>query len=254
VANRTTGRRGTVEGVGERATNEPGTQSRGTESEPAQRRQRAESIPESSPAGNEKGVVRPKARTHLVVRPTAVLTPEIEFILDELDGFLRADKMIAQVTSGVRTAEQQLALIKKRSVAYGLHSKYPSILVATVDDTDSWHDAWDELLNVKKFIVNPPRPVVSKRRGSGKLMGISPHMARMAFDLAGPSLVGIEASVHRYKREGGLISQALLETENKAVHVTIRRYRDFSEAITEYVLDPAQDEFLREPANHGGPE
>jgi hypothetical protein len=159
----------------------------------------------------------------IMIRKGVVITPEIQNTLDELDGYFRRAGLRVWVTSGVRTPERQLRIIVRKAKQYGLHKKYPSILNATADDVGSWRGAWDELLNVKGFIVNPPKRArcrLGKR--AGRYVRPSPHTRMKAFDLAGAPLNSIKTVVKKYRKDGGPVKQILVERVNNCVHIGIK--------------------------------
>lgn len=176
----------------------------------------------TSPVSGQPGQLhgRPPGALRFITKSSTVITnPLIDQVVKELDGYFSKANLKVTLTSAVRTPEAQLAIIKRAAVRYGIDQRYPSIRTATVDNIESWLDSWDELLNYKKYIVNPPRPVTS--RISGRYIGISPHMKGQAIDLSGVNLDSIAAVVRTYCQQGGALSQILIERSNNAVHVGI---------------------------------
>ena len=169
--------------------------------------------------------VRPPAATpsistsFIAIRSGVKLTQEIEKVVRELDAYFRTANLPVTLTSGYRTPEDQLRIIRDQSIRRGISRKYPSIKTATVDNVASWLDAWDELLNREKYIVNPPKDACS--RITGKCYQPSPHTRGVAFDLSGANLDSIAGVVRDYCRRGGAISQILVERTNNAVHVGV---------------------------------
>jgi peptidoglycan hydrolase-like protein with peptidoglycan-binding domain len=166
-----------------------------------------------------------KEKTYIVKKSGVIVTPAIQKVLDELEPHFSEAKVRVFVTSAVRTPERQLGIIIEMAKKYSLHRKYPSILSATVDDIESWRGAWDELLNVKRFIVNPPKPATCKLApNKGRTIGVSPHVPpKKAFDLAGAPLGTIQAIVNACKKEHpGTIGQVKPEPENGCVHVGVK--------------------------------
>jgi uncharacterized protein YcbK (DUF882 family) len=141
-------------------------------------------------------------------------------VLGALEPYMRRAGLRVSVTSGYRTPQHQLDIIRRAAMARGLQRKYPSIVNATVEDVESWRDAWDELLHRHKFAVNPPVRVRSRIRGIS--YNPSPHTRGKAFDLAGAPLDQIAAAVQRYQRDGGPIGQIKVERVNNAVHIGLR--------------------------------
>jgi hypothetical protein len=154
------------------------------------------------------------------VRPGVNLTPQMRRVLGTLEPYMRRAGLRVWVTSGYRTPQHQLDIIRRAAIARGLQRKYPSIVNATVENIASWRDAWDELLHRHRFVVNPPVRVRSRIRDT--YYNPSPHTRGKAFDLAGAPLDQIAAAVRSYQQAGGPISQILIERVNNAVHIGLR--------------------------------
>ena len=159
----------------------------------------------------------------ITIHPRAKITTSIERALSDLEPYFRGGGLQVKVTSGYRSPNYQLGLIKRKAIHYGLDNKYPSIRTARVDDIESWRGAWDELLNVKGYIINPPIPAVSRiGKRAGRRIGASPHSSGKAFDLSSGNpgdLDRIAALLRQYREDGGPIRQILIERVNNAVHV-----------------------------------
>lgn len=174
--------------------------------------------------------VRPSAATpttalsFIAIRSGVKLTPETEKAVRALDGHFRRANLQVTLTSGYRSPEDQLRIIRDQAIKRGINRQYPSIETATVDNVESWLGAWDELLNRHGYIVNPPRDASS--RITGKRYQPSPHTRGVAFDLSGSDLDRIAAVVRDYCRQGGPISQILIERTNNAVHVGVGPVRE----------------------------
>jgi hypothetical protein len=165
----------------------------------------------------------PPPSAPVTIHPRAKITTSIERALSDLEPHFQAAGLRVKVTSGYRSPNYQLGLIKRKAIHYGLDNKYPSIRTARVDDIESWRGAWDELLNVKGYIINPPIPTVSRiGKRAGRRIGASPHSSGKAFDLSSGNpgdLNRIAAVLRQYRQEGGPIRQILIERVNNAVHV-----------------------------------
>lgn len=158
---------------------------------------------------------------YITIRSGVNLTPQIENVVRELDSYFRNANLKVSLTSAYRSPEEQLQIIRKQAIKRGIHRKYPSITTATVDDTESWLGAWDELLQRKKFIVNPPKPACSRIHPKKKCYRPSPHSTGLAFDLSGADLGQISGVVRKYCEEHRSLRQILVERTNNAVHVGI---------------------------------
>lgn len=160
----------------------------------------------------------------IAIRSGVKLTPETDKAVRELDGHFRCANLRVTLTSGYRSPEDQLRIIRDQAIKRGINRQYPSIETATVDNVESWLGAWDELLNRHGYVVNPPRDASS--RITGKRYQPSPHTRGVAFDLSGADLDRIAGVVREYCRQGGPISQILIERTNNAVHVGVGPIRE----------------------------
>jgi peptidoglycan hydrolase-like protein with peptidoglycan-binding domain len=163
----------------------------------------------------------PLSPTYISISSGVQLSPAIETALRGLDEHFKRANLRVTLTSGVRSTEKQLSIIREQAIKRGIDKKYPSIRTATVDNISSWQGAWEELLHVHKYIVNPPKQVES--RIDGHVYPISPHMAGTAMDFSGADLDRIASAVKSYCSAGGVVSQILIERTNGAVHVGVSR-------------------------------
>ncbi len=188
----------------------------------ARNQDRQPSIKAIEKTGETKMVIKEPKNEYIINNLDVIVTPEIQKVLNELEIYFEEVDLKVHVTSGVRTPEKQLKIIVDKAKECGLDKKYPSILNATVEDVDSWRDAWDELLNVEEFIVNPPIRTKSKLgQRAGRTIPQSPHTRKKAFDLSGASLDSIKAIVEEYQMDGGPIVDIKYEPENNCIHVQI---------------------------------
>ena len=142
---------------------------------------------------------------YLVVRQSVVLTPIIDPVIAALDSFFEAAGFGAEVTSGLRNAEDQLRIIRQYSLKHKVDEEFPEIRSCDVMDIGVydnhqvylWQTAWSRLLNLG-IIVNPPvqstvlfdyfRDGLNRK---GALIQPSPHFKGTAFDIGG-DVDGIE--------------------------------------------------------------
>lgn len=162
---------------------------------------------------------------YLIVPPSVVLNEALDNVLYDIDCDFREHP--ERVTSGVRTSEDQLRIIRRYLQVKGLDEKYPEAMVTGLQDRDGdyyvWQKAWSHLLNLG-VIINPPLPAVALMdyvRGGlnkkGMLIGMSPHTRGTAFDLSGTDSITIVQGL----KLKGKIKGYLLERENNAIHVDI---------------------------------
>src|SRR5215216_3249579 len=112
-----------------------------------------------------------------------------------------------QMTSGYRSAQEQLDLIRRLARAHNIAT--PTHM--EVSDRDSW---WQTLLAVrdKGYIVAAPTT--------------TPHSTReIVFDMSGSNLNAIEEGCRRAERDGIVQFRKIIrETQNNAVHVEIEKF------------------------------
>lgn len=174
---------------------------------------------------------------NLTLSEGVITTPTIDRTLYLLDPYFHDSK--AFVTSGLRTAKDQLNIIKKKVLSNGIDKIYsewntdnPSV-DQSIDFLGKnyywWQRAWSKLLSIGE-IVNPPLPAEVLldyfRPGStinlkGRIIGISNHMAGNSFDIGGGTSIEKKAEkVEHAKKEGNCyIHGYLVEKVNNAIHV-----------------------------------
>lgn len=170
---------------------------------------------------------------HLIVRPGVVLTEMIDRAISALDEWF--DGTLAYVTSGLRTKEDQLVIIRRYAQQTGVHREFPAILTASVDarlmykdkSMYAWRPAWSRLLE-RGIIINPPiaaAPLFDYWKGGKNLKGVtimpSPHFRGTAFDIGGGADgVDEEAAIlSEAIKEVKLIRSFLVERQNNCLHV-----------------------------------
>lgn len=126
----------------------------------------------------------------LIVKSTVLLNEIIEPVIVGLDKYFGSYKLKAYVTSGERTSEMQLDVIRQYCQRYGVDKEYPEVMTCSVLSR-KWETAWSKLLNIG-VVINPPLPAkclfdyyrngVNKK---GQEIGHSPHYWGRAFDIGG---------------------------------------------------------------------
>lgn len=141
-----------------------------------------------------------KDNKFLKVKPGVALNMTIEPVIVDLDKYFEEAGLVAWVTSGERSSQDQLETIRKYCDRYHVDDEFPEIKVCGVLDKINfgegkklytWQRAWSRLLN-KGVIINPPLPAevlfdyirngVNKK---GTTIGHSPHYYGRAFDIGG---------------------------------------------------------------------
>jgi len=135
----------------------------------------------------------------LKVKDGVVLTPIIDKVITSLDPYF--EKHPSFVTSGLRTPNDQLRIIRNALTSHGLANEFKDAFEKQIFDritfqgesVYAWQPGWSKLLNIG-FVVNPPytakalfdyfRPGSADNR-KGKIIGQTPHKDGTAFDIGG---------------------------------------------------------------------
>lgn len=162
------------------------------------------------------------------------MTPILEQVIEACEPYFAKYGHHAEVTSGLRTPEEQVNLIKKFAAQHNVGS-FKELTKADVDSKGMvdlrylyfWQRAWSWLLHIG-VIVNPPRDAeclfdywsggINKR---GQIIHASPHFLGKSFDTGG-------GTDHDPSNEFGILQEAKmngvgivtlkLERANNAVH------------------------------------
>ena len=173
----------------------------------------------------------------LTVRKGVVLTENIDPVIAALDIYFQNANLKAVVTSGFRSPEDQLRIIRSAVINHRLADEFPGVfddigkkVQYGGEEIYSRQLGWSKLLN-PNFIVNPPydakvlfdyvRPG-SKENKKGKMIYQSPHTRGTAFDIGGgPDGLDNELAVIKAANVKGLKGY-LLERNNNCLHVDCR--------------------------------
>jgi hypothetical protein len=111
--------------------------------------------------------------------------PEVTLTADQIDfeknfgSYLGAIGQKVVVTSGERSPEGQLDLIKQRIEEHNATAQFPELSNATLADTSMWLKAW-QWLRARHVPVNAPAEV------EGVRVNVSNHLKGLAVDFIGP--------------------------------------------------------------------
>jgi len=174
----------------------------------------------------------------LIVAPTVVLTPLIDGVITELDTWFEMYGRTARVTSGLRSAQQQLEIIRHYAKINNVDKEFPRVMTCSLlskymfnaMSVYEWQPALSRLLNMN-VIIAPPfqmialfdyvRDGVNKR---GQIINPSPHFRGTAFDIGGATGkpdVSDELEVVKAAYESKEIANYkgyLIERQNNCVH------------------------------------
>lgn len=158
---------------------------------------------------------------NLLVPKTVVLNEYLNAALVRMDSYWPPNS--ETVTSGVRTPEDSLRIIRTYLKSNDLARIYPDAMTCGLREFDKWQMAWSHLLSIG-VIINPPLPAhclmdymrngVNKK---GQIIGQSPHIKGTALDLSG---IDSEVIVKRLV-EDKIIRGYLLERANNCIHIDV---------------------------------
>jgi len=173
---------------------------------------------------------------YLKLGQRAVMTPVIEPVILALEPYFAEAKTYATVVSGLRTADDQLRIIRDYLRLKNLGEKYKETLTGKVTDkfiwqgreVYVWQPGWSALLN-SGFIINPPMPAeclmdyVNKNgeNKKGKIIDASVHFKGTAFDIAG-GVDGITNELEIIKKARGNVKGLVgyvAERNNNCLHI-----------------------------------
>jgi hypothetical protein len=163
---------------------------------------------------------------NLIVPATVVLNDRLNAVLTRIDKYWPPQG--EKVTSGVRSPEDSLRIIRTYLKSKDLARHYPDAMTCKIDAKLSngyyvWQMAWSHLLNTG-VIINPPLPaacLMDYVRGGvnkkGQVIGQSPHIRGTAFDISGTD----SHTIVKRLVEDKMIRGYLLERENNCIHCDI---------------------------------
>jgi hypothetical protein len=136
----------------------------------------------------------PAAPVGVSKRPEVRLTEDMASLAKSIAKFMAKNNRYAILTSGVRSGESQLELIKQRVEEKGGEKLHAGIFNATLKDSTIWFKAWRWLAN-KHVPINPPADIVQNGRVVKKS---SDHLKGHAMDLISPNLKDLYKTMQRY--------------------------------------------------------
>lgn len=152
--------------------------------------------------------------------------PEVTLTADQIDfvknfgQYLAAIGQKVVVTSGERSPEGQLDLIKQRIDERNATAQFPELATATLADTSMWLKAW-QWLRARHVPVNAPAEV------EGVRVNVSNHLKGLAVDFIGPQgLDRLRSQVIGFQRSkfgrAAKLAVTTIAREPGCVHVNLR--------------------------------
>jgi hypothetical protein len=180
-----------------------------------------------------------KRNKFLIVRAGVLLTPIIEPVICELELWYEKYYMKVPVTSGQRAPIEQLGIIRRYAIKYGIDKEFPSILDAKLSDqiefegklVFSWQPALSRLLNIG-ILINAPIATEclldywkDGKNRKGRIIPPSEHFDGTCFDMGDSddadtnmdNEYSIALEALNSKTIKGLVS-ILLERKNNCIH------------------------------------
>lgn len=180
--------------------------------------------------------------SRLIYKDGVRKTPAITRTVDLLESYF--EDFSAEVTSGLRTHQEQINIISEKMKRHGIYKDFPEFdlhLGSSVDfsvDVDDqiiyfWQRGWSKCLNIGD-IVNPPLPAKclydyfrpgDTENKKGQVIEISPHQRGLAFDISGGSNLTevCKRVMHAYQKGDCFILNYLQERINNACHVGVKQ-------------------------------
>ncbi|HET6402726.1 MAG TPA: hypothetical protein VFH95_15180 [Candidatus Kapabacteria bacterium] len=158
----------------------------------------------------------PNADTGLSMNSEVILTGKLAAVAHAFDEYLDAHGEFAIITSGKRTPQNQLDIIKQRIDERNADSKFPNLDEATVADTKIWLRAWHWLIR-RHVPVNAPAAVDGA--------DVSMHLKGRAMDFISDNLDQMRAMLagfarSKYAQEAPLHITAIVR-EPGCVHINL---------------------------------
>lgn len=152
----------------------------------------------------------------LTIRTTVVTTPTILKVFNQIKKCF--EDVNVEISSGLRSPEKQLEIIKHFCKKHGLEKEFPNyetfdlnkfIVLKNGDKEYEWQYLWSKEL-VIGLVVNPPfdarckfdyYTTSKKLVKAGTLLRQTPHTSGKCFDLSGAPLNKIASCLDRAKKE-----------------------------------------------------
>ncbi|SRR5579883_523028 len=130
------------------------------------------------------------AKSGIVKRSGVQLTTKQAAFVSNFGKYLKSVGESAVVTSGARSPQHQLGIIKARVKSLGVTRKFPELKHATAQRSNTWLRAW-EFLRARHVPVNAPS-------SAGGEAATSNHIKGLAVDVIGRSLDHIASLVRSF--------------------------------------------------------
>lgn len=181
--------------------------------------------------------MKSKENKFLKVKDGVVLDEFLDGIAVKLDKEFELAGLKATLTSGIRTPEDQLRIIRQYLKQENLHVKYSEAMSCNVNDKDQhgnykWQMAWSNLLNVG-VIINPPLRAKllmnyfnsAGVNRNGDVFEQTAHASKKCLDIggAGNGINDEMAVLEKAKTNIPEIVSLVPERKNNCAHINLKR-------------------------------
>ena len=159
------------------------------------------------------------ASSAIVKRPGVQLTAKQASFVSNFGAYLHSQGEHAVLTSGARTPQNQLSIIKEKIHEAGATSKFPQLRRATPAKSSTWLAAWN-YLRARHVPVYAPAMV------AGQVVTVSNHLRGLAVDFISGSLDKLSSLVMCFAHSSFAAHSALsvvsVAREPGCVHVNLQ--------------------------------
>jgi hypothetical protein len=167
-----------------------------------------------------KTVAKRASSTHegIAKRAGVQLTKQQASFVAKFGAYLKSIGESAVVTSGARSPQQQLSIIKSKVREAGATRKFPTLARASVAKPSTWLRAW-EWLRARHVPVNAPASAGGEAQASNHLKGLAVDMISGSLDHLKNLVLGFASSSFAEKAALRVVSIA---REPGCVHVNLQ--------------------------------
>jgi hypothetical protein len=167
-----------------------------------------------------KTVAKRASSTHsgIAKRAGVQLTKQQATFVSKFGAYLNSVGESAVVTSGARSPEHQLSIIKSKVREAGATRKFPKLARASVSRPSTWLAAWD-WLRARHVPVNAPASAGGEAQASNHIKGLAVDMISGSLDHLRNLVLGFASSVYAMHSP---LKVASIAREPGCVHVNLR--------------------------------
>jgi hypothetical protein len=158
------------------------------------------------------------SKSGIVKRPQVQLTKKQAAFVTHFGQYLKSVGESAVVTSGARSPDHQLGIIKSRIREVGATKQFPELKRATVKKTSTWMRAWTYLRSLH-VPVNAPASAGGEAATSNHIKGLAIDMISGSLDHLRDLVTGFAHSIFAKKSP---LQVASIAREPGCVHVNLK--------------------------------